>query len=100
MIQSYKSDSYKMEISNYFKKTFDFIYKRLIELIAILLGIVAIFLIISLISYSTEDPNFIFPDNTKMENLLGYRGSYLSDILLQSVGLISFLIPVTFFLHV
>ncbi len=97
MIQSYKSDSYKMEISNYFKKTFDFIYKRLIELIAILLGIVAIFLIISLISYSTEDPNFIFPDNTKMENLLGYRGSYLSDILLQSVGLISFLIPVTFF---
>ena len=51
---------------------------------------------LALISYSPEDPNFIFPENTKIKNLLGFQGSYVSDIFLQSIGLISFLIPFTY----
>ena len=50
---------------------------------------------VALISYSPEDPNFIFPDNTKINNFLGYHGSFTSDLLLQSFGIISYLLPIT-----
>ena len=56
-----------------------------------------IFTFISLTTYSPEDPNFIFPENTKIKNLLGFQGSYISDLFFQSIGLIAYLIPVTFF---
>ena len=49
----------------------------------------------SLISYSPDDPNFIFPDNTKINNLLGFRGSFTADLFFQSFGLISFLVPLS-----
>jgi len=52
-------------------------------------------LLLALITYSPNDPNFIFPDNTKIENLMGFHGSFVSDLLFQSVGLISYLIPFT-----
>ena len=55
-----------------------------------------ILLFLALISYSPEDPNFIFPENLEIKNYLGFQGSYTSDLFLQSVGLISFLIPITF----
>ena len=51
----------------------------------------------SLISYSPEDPNFIFPENAEIKNLLGAKGSYASDILYQSVGIISLLVPISLF---
>ena len=50
----------------------------------------------SLISYSPNDPNFIFPENTEINNFIGFKGSYTSDLLFQSVGQISYLIPITF----
>ena len=53
-------------------------------------------LLLSLISYSPEDPNFIFPDNTEIKNILGFQGSFISDLFFQSVGLISYLISITF----
>ena len=58
----------------------------------------SILLLASLLSYSPEDPNFIFPENAEIKNLLGAKGSYASDILFQSVGLISLLVPISFFL--
>jgi len=61
-----------------------------------LLGL-SILLLISLISYSPEDPNFIFPENAEIKNLLGIKGSFTADILYQSIGLISLLIPISFF---
>ena len=73
-----------------------FFINRLIEIIAIFITVFGILLLISIISYSPSDPNFIFPENTEINNLLGFRGSYISDLLLQSVGLISYLIPITF----
>ena len=51
----------------------------------------------ALISYSPEDPNFIFPENTEIKNMLGFQGSYVSDLFFQSIGFISYLVPVTFF---
>ena len=52
-----------MIIKNYINKIGDFIIKRLSELVGIFLIVVSILLFISLISYSPEDPNFIFPEN-------------------------------------
>ena len=97
MIQSYKSDSNKMDIKNFTQKSLDFTIKRIAELSGISLIIISILLFISLISYSPEDPNFIFPENTEIKNMLGYRGSFIADIFFQSIGLISILTSTTFF---
>ena len=73
-----------------------FITKRLIEISGIIITLLGILLFLALISYSPEDPNFIFPENFEIKNYLGFRGSYTSDLFLQSLGLIAFLIPITF----
>ncbi len=86
-----------MNINYITQKVFNFIVKRIVELIGIFLAVLSILLIVSLISYSPEDPNFIFPKETKIENILGYKGSVISDIFFQSIGLISFLISFTLF---
>tara|TARA_E500000178_G_scaffold246646_1_gene243251 strand:- start:1899 stop:4019 length:2121 start_codon:yes stop_codon:yes gene_type:complete len=97
MIQSDKFDSLNMNIKNIANNILIFLIKRLIEIFGIIISLIGILLLISLISYSPSDPNFIFPENTEIKNLLGYQGSYISDLFLQSVGLIAFLIPITFF---
>ena len=73
----------------------NFAIKRLAEFFGLIILIAGTILLISLITYSPEDPNFIFPDNTKIKNLLGFQGSFISDLFLQSVGLIAYLIPIT-----
>jgi len=78
-------------------KTGEFIIKRLAEFMGLALIICSILLFISLISYSPEDPNFIFPKNTEIKNLLGLKGSYTSDIFYQSLGLIAIIIPFSIF---
>ena len=89
-----------MNIKNLVDKTASFLIKRLSELTGLILLFLSILLLLSLISYSPEDPNFIFPENTEMKNLIGIKGSYASDILYQSIGLISLLVPVSFFLKI
>ena len=86
-----------MEIKTFFNKIIDFTLRRFAELVGLLLVISSILLFLSLISYSPEDPNFIFPENTEINNILGSRGSFTSDIFYQSIGLISILIPITIF---
>jgi len=84
-----------MNIKNIFEKSADFTIKRIIEIFGIILIIFSILLLLSFVSYSPEDPNFIFNSEKEIENILGFRGSYTSDIFFQSFGLISYLIPVT-----
>ena len=96
MIQSDKSDSSAMDIKKIINSISSFIINRLLEITGIILSSIGILLLIALITYSPSDPNFIFPENTKIENLLGFQGSYISDLFFQSLGLISFLIPITF----
>ena len=82
-----------MIFKNYINKIGDFIIKRLAELVGIFLVLTSILLFMCLISYSPEDPNFIFPENQEIKNFLGFKGSFIADIFFQSVGIISLLIP-------
>ena len=73
----------------------NFTIKRLAEIFGIIIFFAGIILLISLSTYSPEDPNFIFPDNTKINNTLGFQGSFLSDLFLQSIGLVAYLVSIT-----
>ena len=95
MIQSDKFDSFNMNIKKITNLVLLFIAKRLTEIFGVLVFFLGIFLFTSLISYSPEDPNFIFPENVEIKNLLGFRGSYVSDLFFQSIGLISYLFSIT-----
>ena len=86
-----------MEIKNIIKNTSNFLIKRFIEVFGIAISILSLLLLASLLSYSPEDPNFIFPDNQKINNIFGFNGSFISDLFFQSIGIIAILIPITFF---
>ena len=74
----------------------DFARKRLAEISGLLLFFLGLALFVALFTYSPEDPNFIFPDNTEIKNFFGFKGSFVSDLFFQSVGLIAYLISFTF----
>ncbi len=95
MIQSDIFDSFVMNIKKISNLTLLFLAKRLAEIFGVFILVSGLLLFISLISYSPEDPNFIFPQNTEIKNLLGLRGSYISDLFFQSMGLISHLFSIT-----
>ena len=77
---------------------FNFAIKRLVEAFGVSISLVGVMLFLSLMTYSPNDPNFIFPENTKIANLMGFHGSFISDLFFQSVGLIAYLIPFTLFI--
>ena len=95
MIQSVKFDSSIMDIKKIANNTLQFILKKLVEIFGLSISFIGILLLISLFSYSPEDPNFIFSDKIKINNILGFYGSYFSDFFFQSIGLVSFLISLT-----
>ena len=75
-----------------------FVKSRLTEFLGILLVVTGIFLVVSIVSYSPSDPNFIYtPENTDIKNIGGFYGSVISDFLLQSIGLISLLFTLNLF---
>ena len=73
-----------------------FTIKRLMEIVGFFISCFGILIFLALFSYSPDDPNFIFQENTKIQNWVGFQGSYTSDLFFQSIGLISYLIPITF----
>jgi len=78
-------------------KVNNFVKNRLIEISGILLILTGIFLISSIITYSPNDPNFIYtPENAEIKNIGGFYGSVISDLLLQSIGLISIFFSLNF----
>ena len=72
-----------------------FTLKRLAEIFGIIIFSLGFVFLLSLFTYSPEDPNFIFPENTKINNLFGFKGSFVSDLLFQSIGLISYAFSLT-----
>ena len=76
----------------------NFATKRIAELLGILISVGGVLLLVALITYSPDDPNFIFPKDKEIKNLLGFNGSFVSDLFFQSIGLISYLISITFIL--
>ncbi len=87
-----------MDIKKTVNLLLNFAIKRLAEIFGLFIFLSGTLLLIALITYSPEDPNFIFPDNTEIKNLLGFQGSFISDLFFQSVGLISYLISFTLIL--
>ena len=84
-----------MNIKKIANNTLQFTIDRLIEIFGIGILLFGIMLLVALSSYSPDDPNFIFPENTKIKNLLGFQGSYISDLFFQTLGKISYLISLT-----
>ena len=80
MIQSDIFDSPCMNIKKIANIALLFALNRLIEILGIIVSIIGMLLLVSLVTYSPDDPNFIFPDNTQIKNLLGFQGSYISDL--------------------
>ena len=75
-----------------------FFKNKLIEFFGILLILCSIFIFTSIISYSPDDPNFIYtPENAEIKNIGGFYGSVISDFLLQSIGLVSILFVLNLF---
>ena len=85
-----------MNIKKIANTMLQFAINRLIEIMGVTISIMGVLLLLGLISYSPSDPNFIFPDNTEIKNILGFQGSYISDLFFQSIGIISYLLSITF----
>ena len=87
-----------MNIKKITNSVLQFAINRVIEIIGASVALIGILLLIALFSYSPNDPNFIFPKNTEIQNFLGFQGSYISDLFFQSIGIISYLVSITFIL--
>ena len=84
-----------MNIKRITNTVLQFSIKRIIEILGTSITLLGFLILIALISYSPNDPNFIFPENTEIKNILGFQGSYTSDFFFQSIGVISYLVPAT-----
>ena len=85
-----------MQSVNYLKIS-SFFNKRIIEIVGLLIVLLSFFLLLSLLTYYPEDQYFSSQENIKIHNLLGSYGSFISDLILQSFGIISFLFCITVF---
>ena len=83
--------------TNFLNSLTNFVQKRTFELIGLLLISLGIVLSISFATYSPSDPSIVYgEDKTLIQNYFGIYGSIISDFLLQSFGIISFLLLATF----
>ena len=83
--------------TNIYNNLANFVRKRTFELVGLFLIFSSIALTISFITYSPNDPSLVYgEENRVIENFLGIYGSIISDFLLQSFGLIAFLLLGTF----
>ena len=82
-----------MKLKKLAHNVLNFSINRFIEILGISVLTIGILLLTSLVTFSPDDPNFIFPDNTPIQNILGFRGSFTADIFFQTFGLIALLIP-------
>ena len=82
-----------MKLKKLANNVINFGINRVIEIIGISILVIGILLLASLITFSPGDPNFIFPNDTVIKNVLGFRGSFTADIFFQSFGVIALLIP-------
>ena len=82
-----------MKIANFLLKTKEFLINRITELLGLTIIFFSTSVLVSLMSYSPDDPNFIINEKENIKNLLGFRGSIIADFLFQSIGLIAYLVP-------
>jgi DNA segregation ATPase FtsK/SpoIIIE, S-DNA-T family len=83
--------------TNFLNSVTNFIKKRTFELLGLILIFTSVGLSIAFISYSPEDPSLIYGNtDLKIQNFFGIYGSSIADFLLQSFGLVSFLLLANF----
>ncbi|MFM7344107.1 MAG: DNA translocase FtsK 4TM domain-containing protein [Tagaea sp.] len=70
-----------------------FVRRRLAELIGAALVVLAGLIGAALVTYSPDDPSLSHATDARPANLLGYAGAASADLLLQTLGLASALIP-------
>jgi len=79
-----------------YKNITDFLRKRTIELVGLILIFIALLLAISFFSYLPSDPILIHgSEDIDINNLLGIYGGLVADFLLQSFGFGAFLFLIT-----
>jgi len=79
--------------TNFLDSVTNFIKKRTFELLGLILIFTSVGLKIAFITYSPADPSFIYGNTDfKIQNFFGIYGSSIADFLLQSFGLVSFLL--------
>ncbi|PWU02427.1 MAG: cell division protein FtsK [Terriglobia bacterium] len=72
-------------------------HKRLNEVTGFLLLSLGLVILLSLVSYHVQDPSWDTAAGSHPLNLVGYPGSYLSDLLFQVFGAAAFLFPLMSF---
>ena len=83
--------------TNFLNSVTNFLKKRTFEFIGLILISTSIGLAIAFTTYSPEDPSFVYGDRDfEIKNFFGIYGSSVADFLLQSFGLVSFLILANF----
>ena len=88
-----------MSLKNILLNTANIILSRIIQLFGIIIIIIGLLFLLSLISYSPDDPNFIFLDNKDIKNFLGFKGSLMSDFFFSSYWLNVFFNPYNHYDH-
>jgi S-DNA-T family DNA segregation ATPase FtsK/SpoIIIE len=73
-------------------------HHRLNEIIGFLLLSLGLVILLSLVSYHSQDPSWDTAAIARPMNLIGYPGSYLADLVFQTFGAASFLFPLMAFL--
>ena len=83
--------------TNIYNSVTNFVKKRTFELLGLLLISISLAMLVAFITYSPNDPSFVYNEqNAVILNFFGIYGSIVSDFLLQSFGILSFLILITF----
>ncbi len=72
-------------------------HKRLNEVTGFLLLSAGLVLLLSLVSYHTQDPSWDTAAESHPLNLVGFPGAYLADVFLQTFGAVAFLFPLLTF---
>ena len=79
--------------TNFLNSVTNFLRKRTFEFLGLILIFTSIGLAIAFFTYSPEDPSLVYGDrNFEIKNFFGIYGSSVADFLLQSFGLVSFLL--------
>ena len=86
-----------MKIADLLTKTTEFLNRKVAEFFGLCIILLSLSLFTSLVTYSPSDPNFLADDINEIKNVLGLKGSIVSDFFFQSMGLVSYLIPITLF---
>ncbi len=71
---------------------------RVREVSGVICAVIAVYLLISLLSYHNTDASFSTPGDGTVQNYGGLVGAYLADILFQLIGGAAFLLPLFVFI--